>query len=147
MAGSLILLLLSSLGCDVPHPADPLVIPAAADIEMIEVDHLKGQDVLSDRFQIADRHAIEAILACLREHNTDYVSSVAKLPEREQEYWVALDGHGKMLTMIRLYPGWLGGVDDEHSDKDGLISRYRRLDPAQRAELLALFAKYAKYKY
>jgi hypothetical protein len=127
------------LGCDVPHPVGPIVIPPTAEIESVTVFPSldKGS---APGFHIDDRPAIEAIVALLRVDNTGYSSSVGKLPP--EEYSVALDGGGKMRTMVWVYPGWLGGVDSEHSDKQGLISRFRKLDPAQHAQLVALLSKY-----
>jgi hypothetical protein len=137
---SAILLTLMALpaGChELPHPMDPLVLPPAAEIEMIHVTRLQSNGDRDAEWQIDNRQKIEAILAELGSNNTGYSSAMDGLTP--QEYAIALDGKDRMEAMVWVGPDWLGGVDARHKDeKGGLASHYRKLDAQQHARLVAL---------
>jgi hypothetical protein len=138
-SGAIMLALMAlPAGCrELPHPMDPLVLPPAAEIEMIHVTRLKSNGDQGGEWQVDNRQKIEAILAELGSNNTGYSSAMDGLTP--QEYSIALDGKDRMEAMVWVGPDWLGGVDARHKDeKGGLISHYRKLDPQQHARLAAL---------
>ena len=116
---------------------DPLVIPPASEVEEISITRLKPDGQYQTSFKTFDRRRIEAILAELQSNNTGYWSAMTGLAP--QEVSIAVDTKDAMATMVWVGPGWLGGVDNRHRRKDGLLtSHYRKLDSEQHTKLIAL---------
>jgi len=131
------------LGChsEIPAPGDPLTLPPTIEVEQIEVTRWTPNGSYQSSFKIHDRRRIEAILAGLRSVNRNFYLSMDGMDGRQlaQEYSLALAGHGKLKAMIYVGQYWLGGVDEHHEANYGMLEdRYRELNQADRAKLLAL---------